>query len=273
MRVLTEDDVPAGLALSREAGWNQTAEDWRFIIRHGEAVGAFTNGRLIATSAAVPQGPHFGWIAMVLVTAAERRKGHAKRLASRSLAFLSETGRGAGLDATPKGRPLYETLGFRPAGAITRYLALDPARGAPADAALSLTRDRLPGVAAFDASVYGADRSAILEHLLTQSPEVAFVADTDGGKGYVLARTGSIATQIGPVVSTTSATASALLDGALAATAGPVVIDVPEGASDFAATLEARGFAPRRPFERMYRGRSRNEATNAIAAIAGPELG
>ena len=29
LRLMTGDDVPAGLALSRQAGWNQTEADWR----------------------------------------------------------------------------------------------------------------------------------------------------------------------------------------------------------------------------------------------------
>ena len=36
---MRETDVPAGFALSEEAGWNQTAEDWALLIRLGRAFG------------------------------------------------------------------------------------------------------------------------------------------------------------------------------------------------------------------------------------------
>jgi hypothetical protein len=32
---LTEGDVDSGMALSTEAGWNQTPDDWRHFIEHG----------------------------------------------------------------------------------------------------------------------------------------------------------------------------------------------------------------------------------------------
>ena len=49
---LTADDVDGGLALSGEAGWNQTAEDWALFIAQGHAIGfRDAAGTLVATAA------------------------------------------------------------------------------------------------------------------------------------------------------------------------------------------------------------------------------
>ena len=71
-------DVAAGLALSAEAGWNQTAEDWSMMIRLGQAFAiAAPDSRLVATALALPYPPDFGWISMVLVHGPYRRRGLA----------------------------------------------------------------------------------------------------------------------------------------------------------------------------------------------------
>ena len=36
---LTPDDVDGAMALSTEAGWNQTADDWRHFISQGTTIG------------------------------------------------------------------------------------------------------------------------------------------------------------------------------------------------------------------------------------------
>ena len=36
---LTPDDVDGAMALSTEAGWNQTADDWRHFISQGATIG------------------------------------------------------------------------------------------------------------------------------------------------------------------------------------------------------------------------------------------
>lgn len=78
---LSPAHLSAALALSAEAGWNQTGDDWRLMIRHGRAIGLEApGGRLVASALALPYGGRFAWISMVLVTADWRRKGLASRL-------------------------------------------------------------------------------------------------------------------------------------------------------------------------------------------------
>src|SRR5437764_7725940 len=91
---LAPGDAEAALALSMEAGWNQTAEDWRFMLREGQGVGVrAASGRLIGSSLALPLGAQLSWISMVLVAKDSRRRGIGTRLLRRSTAAVRRTGR------------------------------------------------------------------------------------------------------------------------------------------------------------------------------------
>ena len=45
VRPMQPADAEAALALSQEAGWNQTADDWRFMLGEGRALGVYEPGR------------------------------------------------------------------------------------------------------------------------------------------------------------------------------------------------------------------------------------
>lgn len=78
---LTLEHMPSCLALSTEAGWNQTATDWAIFFACGESFGCLApDGRLIATTFLVPYRPRIAWISMVLVDPSYRRRGVATRL-------------------------------------------------------------------------------------------------------------------------------------------------------------------------------------------------
>src|SRR5205807_6695354 len=77
---LTAADAARACALSDKVGWNQTADDWRFFIAHGRTLGLFAGRELIATAAALPYQGTFGWVSMVIVDPAWRRRGFARGL-------------------------------------------------------------------------------------------------------------------------------------------------------------------------------------------------
>jgi GNAT superfamily N-acetyltransferase len=276
-RRLTAADLPACLALSAEAGWNQTAADWRAVMAAGEVRGLVRDGRIVATAAVLPWPGPFGWICMVLVTAAERRQGHATALLDWAVARLGALGRVPGLDATPAGRAVYRRMGFLDVYPVTRLRAAAPvASGSPATATLRpmLPAD-MPAVAALDAPAFGADRAAFLAGLQARAPGLAFLATRAGcPAGFMLARDGRTATQIGPLVAQDPATAAALVTAACAACPGPALIDVPDRHAALQAGLAAAGFTAERPFTRMLLGRAAPVDRPArIFALAGPEFG
>lgn len=123
IRQLGPADVEAGLRLSAEAGWNQTADDWRFMIGFGRAIGADEPGRgLVASALVLPLGLRLSWLSMVLVARDRRRLGLGTTLLRRCIAAVQATRATPGLDATEQGRPVYGPLGFRDLYPISRWV-------------------------------------------------------------------------------------------------------------------------------------------------------
>ena len=113
VRTMTAD-LPLGLRLSRQAGWNQTAADWqRFLdLQPDGCFAAEWDGTPVGTTTTCILG-RVAWVAMVLVEAGARGRGVGTALLAHALGFLDRRRVAAvRLDATPLGRPLYERLGF-----------------------------------------------------------------------------------------------------------------------------------------------------------------
>jgi GNAT superfamily N-acetyltransferase len=264
-------DVSSATGLSDEAGWNQTPADWALMIRLGEAFGLVDpEEQLVATAVALPYPPRFGWISMVLVHGPFRRRGLATRLLERSIAGLQVRGLVPLLDATPAGQAVYERSGFRPVDAFTRWRGRGGGR--PAGLVSPIAQVDPSDLRELDEAAFGADRSAVLADLLAREPVVA-LRDPAGG-GHLLSRAGRTATQVGPVVAQDAETAVRLVEDALAAIPGPVVIDVPDRETAIVDVLRNRGFTAERPFVRMALGRKAAFGdASLVRAIAGPELG
>jgi GNAT superfamily N-acetyltransferase len=266
-------------ALVREAGWNQTAADWRMFGDFG-TIYAIRNdaGHLVATAAALPYGARFGWISMVLVTKNFQRRGLATRLLRRCIDDLTAQHLVPVLDATPAGREVYRQLGFNDTWRFQRLAAANPRAlpSAATDVAVNpITEGILPELSAYDATVFGADRGKLLARLHSRLPHAAFFAQRGGRvAGLLLGREGRIATQLGPLVAEDDDIATALLTRALEAIGGPVFIDVPDARTNLTAWLAARGFAPQRPLIRMVQnGTAAFDDGRRTYAVVGPEFG
>jgi hypothetical protein len=97
---------------------------------------------------------------------------------------------------------------------------------------------------------------------------------TQDGIGFLLARPGRLATQIGPIVAANDDAAAALLDAALGRISGPVFLDVIDGRPLVTRRLRQRGFIVQRPFLRMSLKRRLPFGDPArLFAVAGPEFG
>ncbi len=264
---LSEADIAAALALSAAVGWNQTAEDWRIFLADSNAIGLFAGGgRLVATAATLPYRADFGWISMVIVAPAWRRRGLAQRLMRESIAALERAGRAALLDATPAGAAVYAALGFVALAEIERWEG-EGVRGA-ADTGVAAAD--LDALVAADAAAFGADRRFLLGDFLARDGSAALACDG----AYLVVRQGLRATQIGPLIAHSQAAAERLLAAAISGTAGPIFLDLFAGWSGLATLLAAKGFRRQRPFRRMALGRSDLPGDAArLALAAGPEFG
>ena len=273
-------DAPAAVSLSAEAGWNQTAADWCLMITLGEATGVRdATGALVASALVLPFDGPFAWISMVLVTGAHRRRGIATTLMAHCMARLDALGLTPVLDATDAGREVYAPLGFQPVHGLRRLRAAGI--GSSVSQAERGERGVRPiaesdwaAVAELDRRAFGADRAALLRHLFARQPSRALVAVRfDRVVGFVLARDGSHALQVGPVVAEDSDAAVALTSAALEG-GGPVYLDAVDGHDAYGDWLAAVGFAEQRGFTRMILNRHRPYGDPGLLyAAAGPELG
>ncbi len=207
------------------------------------------------------------------------------------------------LDATPAGAAVYRRSGFVPGFEIDRWerpapsaatsvstgtspsamppsalrpsaiAANAPSASAPQPAGLA----DLDALLALDRAATGLDRRFLLSSFLSRPETQAWRADD--GRGFVIARAGRRATQIGPLVAGDAAQAAALLDTAIAAvTAGDggraIFLDLPRAHRPLADRLERQGFVRQRPFVRMSLGATEAPRLGAgMFVLAGPEFG
>lgn len=263
--------LPAALALSAEAGWNQVAEDWRIFLDRGAVHGVTGPDGLRGTGAILPYGG-FGWVSMVLVTAAARGQGIGTALLRHAIAALTGMDQVPVLDATPAGERIYRPLGFRPVFPLMRWRGIGGAPASSMDGLRPVGAEDLPAIAALDAAAFGAGRGDILTGLWRRAPAPALMLA--GGDGFVLARPGRQALQIGPLVAPDEVAARRLLTAALGRVQGPVLLDLPTRWNGLSHLLQEHGFRQERPFLRM--ALDRQEAfgdPDRLFVVAGPELG
>jgi GNAT superfamily N-acetyltransferase len=265
-------DVSAALTLSSEPGWNQTTADWAVFIEHGTAFGLKESGTLIATSAILPY-TNFGFVSMVLVTESWRKRGLATLLLEKAIMALSARGLAPVLDATPAGAIVYARRGFQTMFNLCRWERLGPS---PVSAPVlqSTTRtvgmNELDTLALLDREAFGSDRRFLLRAFLQRAGTRALLSDG----GFVMARKGHRATQLGPLVADSEAAAVELLAAAVAGLDGPVFLDVAERWSELIHWLEANGFRRQRPFQRMILGDVSAFGQDGRPMVtAGPEFG
>jgi predicted N-acetyltransferase YhbS len=281
IRLLDRRDVAEAMRLKEAAGWNQTEDDWRRLLRLGPrgCFAATVGGKVVATTTTTVYGRALAWVGMVLVDQRFRRKGIATALVRAALDGLEAEGvEAVKLDATPEGAPVYEGLGFEAELRIERWIGTaggrTPESGTPGDAA---PRQLFEKVFEFDRRAFGADRSELLQ---TLSDEACITPSLRVGgdgllRGYALARRGSPACYAGPVVAEDVETAAYLLDDVLGRLGGGrVYVDLNTTFEGGAPELSARGFVKQRELVRMRRGKRTPAGTSrSVFAIAGPEIG
>jgi len=268
-RDLGAADLGAALALSKEAGWNQSAEDWHVFLDHGRVFGACANGQVVASAATLPYDGPFGFVAMVLVTAERRHRGLATTLLRQCLDELRARALVPVLDATPAGREVYRRLGFNEVMSLQRWEAPRPPLAAAVPPAL-LAAGEIETALRLDAEASGAARGFLLRDFLARVGTRLI----GGEDGFAFARRGRSAMQVGPVIASNTGAACALLEGLLGQIGGPVILDVPTRWPALAAWLERQGFRRRRPFTRMALGREAPFGDpSRLFAVAGPEFG
>jgi GNAT superfamily N-acetyltransferase len=284
IRQLRSDDLDGALRLSSTAGWNQRIDDWRMLLTIAPR-GSFVvldGDRIVGTAIGIDYGG-FGWIAMMLVDPAYRGRGLGRGLLEAAMNAVAAN-RPIRLDATPLGRPLYQSYGFEDEALLSRYVADPATRRTPSEATSGdsrpLAASDLNTLAPRDEIVFGGQRRAVLEWALARAPQYSRgVRTADGSEAYCFGRQGRLFDQIGPIVAPDADSARCLVIAAAPAASGrALVIDAFDRRTDFTNWLGECGFRVERPLFRMCRPPAggaafRSGPAPGEFAIFGPEFG
>jgi GNAT superfamily N-acetyltransferase len=273
IRLLFESDIPAAMRLKEAAGWNQTEKDWQRLLalEPNGCFAAVKDGRLVGTTTTTTYRNELAWIGMVLVDPHERRQGIATRLMNLAIDYLKDKVATVKLDATALGQPLYESLGFQFESVFERWSGTSNVNNAePSNV------DAVGDLLALDRIAFGADRSQLLVKLIDDAcvPPVLLRAVDGTLNGYALARSGTNADYIGPVVAKDPQHVESLLDQVLSELSGRrVYIDFNTECGASTSVLSARDFVKERDLIRMSAGARSEKTLPSVIAIAGPETG
>ncbi len=269
IRALTVADLPILLTLSTAAGWNQTAADWRLLLRlePDGCLGLEQDGKLVATSTLICYQDELAWLGMVLTHPDYRRRGLARQLVGALLELAGARRiKSVKLDATDLGQPLYETLGFRTEQSIERWSAACPI-------AQTITDDLKPAPLAMlpfalDQRAFGASRARALQELAEH--HTLYV----GEDGYAIARPGAQAAYLGPCVAESIETARQLVNSCLRQhPRSPWFWDVLPANRAAVTLAQEFGFTMARRLVRMVKGHDGRGVDSLIFAPAGLEIG
>lgn len=272
-------DIEAAFRLAYSEGWNQTKADWHRLLEYQPkgCFGAHCDDRLVGTVTTSIYGGELAWLGMMLVQREYRGLGIGRKLMLTALEYAKEEQVATvKLDATPAGRTLYEALGFVPEVGIERWERSGTSPGIGTDSVV-LAEVLLSDIHRIDRLAFGADRATMLNALSRQScAQPLIVRNPDGGAcGYAMARSGSRAMYIGPIVSLDPHQAAGLVDEMVGQFAGEAIyIDFYKSSAIDSSLLSSRGFAKQRDLTRMYWGKQSSAGlSSSTFSIAGPEIG
>ena len=274
------EDVSFAHQLRQIAGWNQTEHDWRGYLDY-DPEGCFVaevRGKPAGTATTIHYGDRFGWIGMVLVHPDQRRFGIGTQLLNGAISRLQRCGVCCiKLDATPMGRKVYVPLGFVDEYELSRY------EGTPSATAAAGVTGVIPFLSAdFDAAVeldaraFGAERATVLRSLSGRNPELCFaVRDSTSLAGFLVAREGASAVQVGPWIARDPSVAERLLL-ALSQRVGArrVFVDVVAPNAPANAMIRTHAFTVQRTLTRMFLGENAYPGDpRLVFGISSPEKG
>jgi predicted N-acetyltransferase YhbS len=274
------------MKLKELAGWNQTTADWeRFL--NSSPQGCFvaeSEGQVCGTVTTIIYEGRFAWVGMVLVAPEHRGKGIGTQLLNRTIEYLDASSVATiKLDATPKGKPIYEKLGFVTEYEIDRWALSSHSPKPDSTFALPIGDSgsqnevlKLDEILKVDRDAFGADRNALLRSLHRDAPEFTAALYHEGSlAGYTLGRRGSRADHLGPWMARNEPAAHQLLAAFLTRSTHEIIFVDCLKSSPFASRLvQSAGFEISRPLTRMVRGANTFAGRPELfCAILGPEFG
>ncbi len=282
IRKLQVADLKAIMHLKNAENWNQTEDDWLFLINISPEyclVAVFEN-HIVGTVTAISYQNKLAWIGMMLVSRQFRGKGISKILLNTVIKELKEF-ETIKLDATLAGIPMYRKLGFVEEYKICRMVSsrlgnVKKNRHGVIFNLSQITENNISNIVSMDKGFFGVDRYDLFKFLLKSRKDICLqLGEYDDLKGYVLGRKGSNFIQIGPLVADSTESAKNLLSNAFEKLKGhPIVLDVILNKIELINWLLSIGFTHQRKFTRMYlKSNKYFKAIDNQYLISGPELG
>lgn len=274
-RPMTATDIPQAMMLVKSANWNQTPGDWEMLLRSpGQISIAISDGQLVATTAAIDYRD-FIWIAMVLVHPEYRRRGIATQMLE--LVLRSYNQRIIRLDATEEGSKVYHQLGFFAVDHLIRWKMENNNQEIQSihaiNTEIAIIKD-LKTVYQYDRSVFGGDRSTILETIFTQNRASCLSINSASEPQYIFSRPGISAFHLGPLVAQSEKEAKILLNEMVKRLPSHLIFMDAFDHSPWNNYLHSIGFMKQRKFIRMQLNSNKEFGIRERQfAIGGPELG
>src|SRR5262245_6540722 len=221
IRAMRPDEISIAVDWAAAEGWNPGLAD-AACFGAADPEGFFigeVDGVPAATVSCINYGASFAFLGFYIVRKDLRGRGLGLRIWNAAIAHAGP--RVIGLDGVVGQQQNYRKSGFKFAYSNVRYGGIIPAGQTPAAGIIPLTEVPLPTVAAYDATVFPALRTAFLR---------AWIG-SPGHSGCALIRDGSLAGwgvirpcrqgwKIGPLVADDHAAAEAILSALLTSCAG-----------------------------------------------------
>jgi GNAT superfamily N-acetyltransferase len=242
---LTTDDIPGCLALASDRDWLPEERKWQLLFDVGSVYGVRDqDGELAGVIGLTRYAGRLAVIGMLLVATRYGRRGLGRALMTQALAAAGDAT--VFLHATPDGRPLYEKLGFVPAGVSQTHLgrfaptapASGPARSRPAGPGDLMAIRRL------DALAQGIDRAQLVRRLPGFTEQLRVIERNGTVTGYAGAFAGLRYVSIGPVIADRPGDAKILITDLAEAVSGPVRVDLEDRHPQLLEWAAKRGLAP-----------------------------
>lgn len=272
VRAMRRDELDLLLAWAAEEGWNPGLDDADAFFA-ADPDGFFVNevdGQMAAAISVVNHDSRFAFLGLYICHPAYRGQGHGFELWSRAMTHAGA--RSVGLDGVPEQQGNYARSGFNRQGKTVRFMGeLNSGTWRSA-----VTFQDLDKLAAYDHKATGVARTEFTRHWFadTASRKTICLSEIDPSAGFATFRRCGEGVKIGPFYAEGADAAAQLLAGVPAEFgSGPVFVDVPEQAPDFANMLSSRGFQPVFETARMWSAQPPTADLPAYAGVATLELG
>ncbi|MFM8470142.1 MAG: GNAT family N-acetyltransferase [Limisphaerales bacterium] len=280
IRLFQKTDFAFANSLRALAGWNQTPDDWMRFLNH-QPDGCFVaewDGQPVGTATTTIYEDKVAWIGMVLVHPDARRRGIGRALLEHCIAFLKPRVACIKLDATPLGKTLYDTLGFKDEWTLRRWeTSRVELPGNPMKYRVRAWRDSdVEAMQVLDVEAFGVIRWPMVRRMTWQiSRSLVGVTPKRRVNAFGILRKGARARYFGPLVAESIAAAGLLIKSFLAAQPNqPIFWDIPDANACAVELAQRLGFTPQRPLIRMFLGENKWPGDpQKVFALAGPEIG